>query len=213
MNEKRYSITLADGSALENLMLNGNNFISVAEVTSDTFKGKLSPVVISDGETEEVHPYMDFVQVMKMPSGYWFVLIDVSPEEVKQRNFEAGIRFMAAKTLSDKDAFGAVAIFPAWSAFGTSYHVGDRVQHQNKLWKCLQAHTSQADWTPDTAVSLWVRMDDPSIEWPEWIQPVGAHDSYAKGAKVAHNGKKWVSDVDSNVWEPGVNGWSEQATE
>ena len=48
-----------------------------------------------------------------------------------------------------------------------------------------------------------------AIEFPEWRQPTGAHDAYSKGDKVSHNGKHWVSDVDGNVWEPGVYGWSE----
>lgn len=46
-------------------------------------------------------------------------------------------------------------------------------------------------------------------EWPEWVQPKGAHDAYSKGSKVQHIGKKWISNIDSNVWEPGVSGWTE----
>lgn len=49
----------------------------------------------------------------------------------------------------------------------------------------------------------------PSEEYLEWVQPTGAHDAYAQGAKVSHNGKKWTSDVGGNVWEPGVYGWTE----
>lgn len=49
----------------------------------------------------------------------------------------------------------------------------------------------------------------PSEEYPEWVQPTGAHDAYAQGAKVSHNGKKWTSNVENNVWEPGVYGWTE----
>ncbi len=78
-----------------------------------------------------------------------------------------------------------------------------------KLYRVLQAHRSQADWTPDVAVSLFVQINDPGEEWPEWIQPVGAQDAYAKGAKVSHNASHWVSDVDTNVWEPGVYGWAQ----
>ena len=81
------------------------------------------------------------------------------------------------------------------------------------LYRCVQAHTSQATWTPEAAASLWTRIADPTQEWPEWIQPTGAHNAYAKGAKVSHNGKHWISDVDANVWEPGVYGWTEQAEE
>lgn len=82
-----------------------------------------------------------------------------------------------------------------------------------KLYRCVQAHTTQADWTPDVSPSLWVEVGDPSEEYPAWSQPVGAHDAYDKGAKTTHNDKKWVSDVDGNVWEPGVYGWTEVADE
>ena len=53
----------------------------------------------------------------------------------------------------------------------------------------------------------------PAEEWPEWSQPLGAHDAYSKGAKVSHNGKHWISDLDANVWEPGQYGWTEAPAE
>lgn len=99
-------------------------------------------------------------------------------------------------------------LFPEW-AYPIAYTVGQLRCHNGKLYKCVQAHTSQADWTPDTAASLWSVAADPAEEWPAWSQPVGAHDAYAKGAKVSHNGKHWTSNVDSNVWQPGVYGWTE----
>lgn len=102
-------------------------------------------------------------------------------------------------------------LFAPW-AYPVAYAVGQLRRHNGTLYKCVQAHTSQADWTPDTAVSLWIVAADPAEEWPAWSQPVGAHDAYAKGDKVSHNGKHWTSSVDSNVWEPGVYGWTE-ATE
>jgi len=47
-------------------------------------------------------------------------------------------------------------------------------------------------------------------EWAAWIQPKGAHDAYPKGSKVSHKSKRWISNLDANVWEPGVTGWTEQ---
>ena len=113
-----------------------------------------------------------------------------------------------AKELPDSTAYEVPYMFPAWKI--KDYQTGDRVQYNGTLYKCLQSHTAQADWTPDIAVSLWVRVDDPSIEWPDWVQPVGSTDAYAKGAKVSHNSKHWISTADANIWEPGVFGWSEQ---
>lgn len=99
-------------------------------------------------------------------------------------------------------------IFPLWEV-GVDYLAAEKVTYEDNLYKCIQSHKSQADWTPDKAVSLWVAISDPGEEWPEWKQPIGAQDAYQKGDKVSHNDKHWTSDVDSNVWEPGVYGWTE----
>lgn len=106
-----------------------------------------------------------------------------------------------------------MAMYDEWSAESVAYTLNDIRQYNGLLYRCVQAHTSQATWTPEDAPSLWTRIADPAQEWPEWIQPTGAHNAYAKGAKVSHNGKHWISDVDANVWEPGVYGWTEQAEE
>ena len=99
-------------------------------------------------------------------------------------------------------------LFEEWQA-GVSYKVGQYRRYGEKLYRCVQQHTSQAGWEPDKAASLWAVAADPDEEWPAWSQPLGAHDAYALGAKVSHNEKHWVSDVDNNVWEPGVYGWTE----
>lgn len=110
-------------------------------------------------------------------------------------------------TLDDETALKGVELFPMWG-IDIDYAVDDRVQHEGTLYKCVQAHTSQENWTPDATPALWVIVT--VEEWPEWVQPTGAQDAYAKDSKVTHNGERWISDVDSNVWEPGVYGWTKQ---
>lgn len=112
----------------------------------------------------------------------------------------------ASVSLTDEEALTGIELFPHW-AIDKEYTVGDRCQDDNILYKCLQDHTSQANWKPINSPSLWVKIDDPSIEFPEWRQPTGAADAYALGAKVSHLGEHWVSDYDNNVWEPSVYGW------
>jgi hypothetical protein len=112
----------------------------------------------------------------------------------------------ARLTVDDDTALIGRELYPVWSS-GISVSVNDRYQYSDKLYKCVQAHTTQADWTPDKTPALWVEVS--LDEFPEWRQPAGAHDAYAKGDKVKHNDKKWESTVDANVWEPGVYGWSE----
>lgn len=99
-------------------------------------------------------------------------------------------------------------IFADWEP-NVSYAVGALRTYENVLYKCVQAHTSQADWTPPATPALWAKAGDPAEEWPEWSQPIGAHDAYALGDKVSHNGKHWESTANANVWEPGVYGWNE----
>lgn len=111
-----------------------------------------------------------------------------------------------SETLTDETATDVPELFPAW-ATDTDYVIGDRRQFNGILWKCIQPHHSQDDWTPDVAVSLWARTS--ADEWPEWVQPTGASDAYMAGDKVSHNEKHWTSTVDNNVWEPGVYGWNE----
>lgn len=69
---------------------------------------------------------------------------------------------------------------------------------------------SVIDWRPENTLGvMWEVYNDPNVEWPDWSQPIGAHDAYAFGDKVLHKGMKWVSTEDSNVWEPGIYGWKE----
>lgn len=123
----------------------------------------------------------------------------------------AFITFVSLAEKGDIDEVTAtenVDVFEQW-VYPKAYSVGKIVQDGGKLYKCVQAHTSQADWTPDLTPALWKKIGDPTEEYPEWSQPLGAHDAYPLGAKVSHNGKKWTSDVANNVWEPGVYGWRE----
>lgn len=114
----------------------------------------------------------------------------------------------AAQSLNDNTALEAVELFPVWKA-GQAYTTGQRVQHNGVLYSVLQDHTSLADWTPDAAASLFAKVliPDESVI-PAWEQPESTNP-YNAGDKVTHNGKTWVSDIDGNVWEPGVYGWTE----
>ena len=112
----------------------------------------------------------------------------------------------AATTLDDESALQGIELFPLWKT-ETAYEVGDRIRYADVLYKCVQAHTSQDNWTPDVTPALWTEV---SIEeFPEWKQPTGAQDAYMTGDKVSHNEKHWVSTMDYNVYEPSIYGWDE----
>ena len=114
--------------------------------------------------------------------------------------------------VDDTTALRMVEFYPEWAA-GVTYTAAYKVQRSGKLWRCLQNHTSQDGWEPESAPSLWAKVLIPDeTVVPEWEQP-DSTNPYSAGDKVTHNGKTWVSDIDNNVWEPGVYGWSEVSTQ
>lgn len=65
----------------------------------------------------------------------------------------------AVQSLSDSEALEAVTLHPAWS-IGKDYTAGHKVQSNGRLWRCIQAHTSQEGWEPENAASLWEGIDE-----------------------------------------------------
>lgn len=109
----------------------------------------------------------------------------------------------------DETALANKDLFINWNSNGISYTVGDKVFYNDKLYKVLQSHTSQEDWNPEVANSLFAEVLIPDEDIiPDWIQP-NSTNPYMAGDKVRHNNSIWQSNIDNNVWEPGVYGWSE----
>ena len=123
---------------------------------------------------------------------------------------------MFAASLGEEDALIIASVYPEWDGNSKAYKTGAWVKYGEdtmgdaRLYQVLQDHTSQPQWTPDAATSLYKRVGVSADGTPKWVQPVGATDAYNKGDVVEHNGAKWVSDIDANVWEPGVYGWTKQ---
>jgi len=184
-------------------------------------------------------------------------------EEELQDKARLKAQQLAVKSLIQTDSLlsnemlEVAALFPVYEV-GKAYSIGDIFTYKRSLYEVIQAHTSQADWPPDTTASLyknhtpkgeieewrqplgshdaymtgdrvlfngevyiskidnnvwspdtygWDLEESGGEEFPEWVQPQGAHDAYSLGAIVSHNGQLWISTVDSNVWEPSVYGW------
>ncbi len=109
----------------------------------------------------------------------------------------------ASASLDDTDALGAVELFPLWAA-GVDYAADIRVRYGGKLYRCVQAHTSQAGWEPSATPALWTEVAKPG-EIPVWRQPTGAQDAYSTGDLVHYpdaDGPVYRSTIDNNVWSP-----------
>ena len=110
--------------------------------------------------------------------------------------------------VNDVQALEVPELYPAWKP-EVNYEVGLRVLYNKVLYKVITSHTSQEDWTPELSPSLFAKVliPDENIIYA-WEQP-DSTNAYAKGDKVYHNDKTWISIIDGNVWEPGVYGWEE----
>ena len=114
--------------------------------------------------------------------------------------------------LPDEQAVQVPLLFEEFNGNGVAYTVGKKVLYKGVLYKVIQAHTSQADWTPDAAPSLFAKVINETIDGsiPEFVQPESTNP-YMKGDKVKFNGKVYESLIDNNVWSPEANpsGWKE----
>ena len=142
----------------------------------------------------------------------------VPPPQTEPNNtdlIQAMKRMLSADvaSLTDEDALGVAAMFPTWASKlpedplnpkpSDTLPIGERVWYDGKLWKVTQAHVPQSNWTPDTAVSLFVEVSIAAT--PAWVQP-NANNAYMTDDQVTHNGHTWKSEIDNNVWEPGAVG-------
>jgi hypothetical protein len=125
-----------------------------------------------------------------------FINLDYDP------NMSVSKAYEYLKTLPEFS--GGEDVIESWAP-GKAYFYDDEVIDEAEIYLCKQPHTSQEGWEPHNMPSLWVKK---MSDWDEWVQP-DSTNPYMAGNKVTHNGKRWISDIDNNVWEPGVYGWTE----
>ena len=110
--------------------------------------------------------------------------------------------------ITDEQALTVTDLYPEWE-IDKAYQLNERIMYNGVMYRVLISHTSQVDWAPDVASSLFAKVLIPSEDTIyDWVQP-DSTNPYMTGDKVKHNDKVWVSIVDNNVWEPGVYGWEE----
>lgn len=112
-----------------------------------------------------------------------------------------------AKSLTDEQALEVATVYDEWGV-GKTYGVGEFITYGEngvgdpQLYKVVQAHTSQADWTPDITPSLFTPIGLTDEGYPVWSKPTGAHDAYNTGDIVDYNGTLYKSIIDGNTWSP-----------
>ena len=200
-------IQILDGASLGSISAEVEDWADAGTLVDKLTDENLKKVQFASGE-DVSGEYTDMTLITPVqvtpgsPTVLTFGIRERTTEEIQEEDVQTAISY-----LSDEQALTVQDLFAGWDPAGIGYSTGDRAQYNGKLYKCLQGHTSQADWSPEAAPSLWAEIlaGQYGTEIGEWTQPESTNP-YKKGDKVTHNGKTWESLVDGNVWEPGAQG-------
>ena len=116
-------------------------------------------------------------------------------------------KLVLASEISQEDYKDLLDLYPKWEV-GIDVSPSDPpYEYQGSLYKVVQAHKTQADWTPDKTAALFTKVEpskdkDGAEVVPDFKKPTGAHDAYNKGDKVLFEGKIYQSKIDANVYSP-----------
>ncbi len=195
---------------------NGNAGLVVSFLQNETSSNFFSGDSV-EAAMEHFGLYLDDDNRLRVDSESERAMDVLSIEPSQAQEFRAAVNEILV-SLDDETADANKLLFPLWSGDGVAYSVGARVRYNSVLYKVLQAHTSQSDWAPDVAVSLFaccieVATDEegnPTDEVAEWVRPDSANP-YMKGDKVKFEGQVYESLIDNNVWSPAdyPQGWQE----
>ena len=190
-NITRYSTIMGTGTEViqDNPVIDMSKLIGYKVITGDDYKQHL----VFDEEK-----YNNYIKEENRKEQ-----IEIASEEL-----EVLAKEQLLPVLTDTQAYTFRYLFPTFE-IDKSYEVGERIIYEDKFYKVITTHTSQADWTPDVAVSLFVEISDPAIEYPEFKKPINAETAYMKGDKITFEGNKYVSVIDNNVYSPAEypQGW------
>ena len=188
------------------------NFNTNTEVMLENgFKEIINVVPSYDANTQVVTMDSYTEEATTITVNYVVTAKPLTKEEQLENQKNLALTFFA-ETLSDAQALQVPMLFDDFDGNGVAYEVGKRVLYNDILYKVIQAHTSQADWTPVAAPSLFAKVINETIDGsiPEFEQP-DSTNPYMKGDKVIFNGKVYESLIDNNVYSPEAYpaGWKE----
>ena len=195
------------------MILNFNTNIEV--MLENGFKEIINVVPSYDANTQVVTMDSYTEEATTITVNYVVTEKPLTKEEQLENQKNLALTFFA-ETLTDAQALQVPMLFDEFDGNGVAYEVGKRVLYNDILYKVIQAHTSQAEWTPVAAPSLFAKVINETIDGsiPEFEQP-DSTNPYMKGDKVIFNGKIYESIIDNNVWSPTdyPAGWKEVTSE
>ena len=188
------------------------NFNTNTEVMLENgFKEIINVVPSYDANTQVVTMDSYTEEATTITVNYVVTAKPLTKEEQLENQRNLALTFFA-ETLSDAQALQVPMLFDEFDGNGVAYEVGKRIIYNGVLYKVLQAHTSQAGWTPTAAPSLFAKVINETVDGsiPEFEQP-DSTNPYMKGDRVLFNGKVYESLIDNNVYSPEAYpaGWKE----
>ena len=188
------------------------NFNTNTEVMLENgFKEIINVVPSYDANTQVVTRDSYTEEETTITVNYVVTAKPLTKEEQLENQRNLALTFFA-ETLSDAQALQVPMLFDEFDGNGVAYEVGKRIIYNGVLYKVLQAHTSQAEWTPTAAPSLFAKVINETVDGsiPEFEQP-NSTNPYMKGDRVIFNGKVYESLIDNNVYSPSdyPAGWKE----
>lgn len=191
------------------MILNFNTNIEV--MLENGFKEIINVVPSYDANTQVVTMDSYTEEATTITVNYVVTAKPLTKEEQLENQRNLALTFFA-ETLSDAQALQVPMLFDEFDGNGVAYEVGKRIMFEGVLYKVIQAHTSQAEWTPVAAPSLFAKVINETIDGsiPEFEQP-DSTNPYMKGDRVMFNGKVYESLIDNNVYSPSdyPAGWKE----
>lgn len=170
-----------------------------------------APVFFDDPiDIDKIEGYMTYIGSdsqthASFDQATWEAYERAKEEERARKQAQAMLDKLSYKTVldsaTDDQALDMRPLYPEWQT-GIEYTKGKYLQYDSILYRVLQDHTSQADWTPDKAVSLYVNVADPQDPYPPYKAPTGAHDAYMNGQGVTFEGKRYTCLADGTVRDP-----------
>ena len=184
---------------------------NVEAMIANGFKEVINIVPSYDANTQVVTRDSYTEEATTITVNYVVTAKPLTKEEQLENQRNLALTFFA-ETLSDAQALQVPMLFDEFDGNGVAYEVGKRIMFEGVLYKVIQAHTSQAGWTPVAAPSLFAKVINETIDGsiPEFEQP-DSTNPYMKGDKVMFNGKVYESLIDNNVYSPEAYpaGWKE----
>ena len=191
------------------MILNFNTNIEV--MLENGFKEIINVVPSYDANTQVVTMDSYTEEDTTITVNYVVTAKPLTKEEQLENQRNLALTFFA-ETLSDAQALQVPMLFDEFDGNGVAYEVGKRIMFEGVLYKVIQAHTSQAEWTPVAAPSLFAKVINETVDGsiPEFEQP-DSTNPYMKGDRVLFNGKVYESLIDNNVYSPEAYpaGWKE----